>query len=101
MDTTATAFPHRGDRYDCLILSQWPDPADSPQNVAWTRAMHTAITPFLADGVYVNNLGDHGGRGVNEAYGANYERLAALKAEYDPTNLFRHNQNIEPSRSAM
>jgi FAD/FMN-containing dehydrogenase len=101
VDTTATAFPHRGDRYDCLILSQWPDPADSPQNVAWTRAMHAAIKPFLADGVYVNNLGDHSGRGVNEAYGGNYERLALLKAEYDPTNLFRHNQNIEPSRSAM
>jgi FAD/FMN-containing dehydrogenase len=98
---TATAFPHRGDRYDCLILSQWPDPADSPQNIAWTRAMHAAITPFLADGVYVNNLGDPGVNGINEAYGANYERLAALKAEYDPTNLFRHNQNIAPSPSAL
>jgi FAD/FMN-containing dehydrogenase len=100
-DAAATAFPHRGDRYDCLILSQWPDPADSPKNISWTRAMHTAITPFLADGVYVNNLGDDSEKGSNDAYGLNYERLAALKAEYDPTNLFRHNQNIEPSRSAL
>jgi len=97
VDATATAFPHRGDRYDCLILSQWPDPADAPQNIAWTRAMHAAITPFLADGVYVNNLGDPGEQGVNAAYGGNYARLAALKAEYDPTNLFRHNQNIAPA----
>jgi FAD/FMN-containing dehydrogenase len=97
VESTATAFPHRGDRYDCLILSQWPDPADSPENIAWTRAMHGAITPFLADGVYVNNLGDPGETGIGAAYGANHARLAALKADHDPTNLFRHNQNIEPA----
>ena len=96
MDGTATAFGHRGDRYDCLIVSQWPDPADSPPNIDWTRATHAAITPFLADGAYVNNLGDPGDRGTTEAYGANYARLAALKAK-DPNDLFRHNQNIEPA----
>jgi FAD/FMN-containing dehydrogenase len=97
VDATATAFPHRGNRYDCLILSQWPDPADSERNIAWTRSMYGAIEPFLAEGVYVNNLGDFGARGVGQAYGANYERLAALKAEHDPTNLFRHNQNVKPA----
>jgi FAD/FMN-containing dehydrogenase len=96
---TATAFPHRGDRYDCLILSQWPDPADSEQNVAWTTELFDALTPFLATGVYVNNLGDEGDDRVKQAYGPNYDRLAALKTEYDPTNLFRHNQNIKPLSS--
>jgi len=96
VDPAATAFPHRGDRYDCLILSQWPDPADSERNVAWTAELFDALGPFLATGVYVNNLGDEGDDRVRQAYGCNYDRLAALKTEYDPTNLFRHNQNIKP-----
>jgi FAD/FMN-containing dehydrogenase len=99
VDPSATAFPHRGDRYDCLILSQWPDSTDSERNVAWTGELFDALRPFLAGGVYVNNLGDEGDDRVKQAYGANYERLAALKAEYDPTNLFRHNQNIKPLSS--
>jgi FAD/FMN-containing dehydrogenase len=96
VDPSATAFPHRGDRYDCLILSQWPDPTDSEQNVAWTTELFDALGPFFATGVYVNNLGDEGDDRVEQAYGPNYDRLAALKTEYDPTNLFRHNQNIKP-----
>lgn len=96
VERSATAFPHRGDRYDCLILSQWPDPADSEHNIAWTSELFDALGPFLATGVYVNNLGDEGDERVREAYGPNYDRLAALKTRYDPTNLFRHNQNIKP-----
>jgi FAD/FMN-containing dehydrogenase len=96
VDPAATAFPHRGDRFDCLILSQWPDPADCERNVAWTSELFDALGPFLATGVYVNSLGDEGDDRVRQAYGCNYDRLAALKTEYDPTNLFRHNQNIKP-----
>lgn len=48
-------------------------------------------------GVYVNNLGDEGELRVTQAYGANYDRLAALKTKYDPTNFFSHNQNIKTS----
>jgi len=44
----------------------------------------------------VNNLGDEGDQRTRQAYGHNYDRLAALKTQYDPTNLFRHNQNIKP-----
>ena len=97
VDPSATAFPHRGDRYDCLILSQWPDPADSERNVAWTSELFDALRPFLATGVYVNNLGDEGDDRIRQAYGPNYDRLVALKTTYDATNLFRHNQNIMPS----
>jgi FAD/FMN-containing dehydrogenase len=97
VDPAATAFPHRGgNRYDFLILSQWDDPADSEENVRWTRAFFEAMEPFLERGVYVNDLGEEGEDRVRAAYGANYDRLAALKVEYDPTNVFRVNQNIKP-----
>jgi FAD binding domain/Berberine and berberine like len=96
VDPTATAFPHRDEHYDFLILSQWADPAESERNVEWTRSLFEAMEPFFEEGVYVNNLGDEGEDRVREAYGANYERLLALKGKYDPTNLFRLNQNIRP-----
>jgi hypothetical protein len=92
----ATAFAHRARHYDLNILSQWTDPADTARNVAWTRELFVAMEPFLERAVYANNLGDEGDDRIRAAYGANYDRLAALKAEYDPTNLFRFNQNVKP-----
>jgi FAD/FMN-containing dehydrogenase len=92
---TATAFAHRARQYDFLILSQWDDPADSPANVSWTRELFDAMSPHFR-GVYVNNLGEEGSDRVQDAYGANYDRLAGVKAAYDPGNVFRLNQNIRP-----
>ena len=97
VDPSATAFAHRDRQYDFLILSQWEDPAESARNIDWTRAFFEAMQPFLKRGVYVNNLGEEGQDRVRAAYGANYERLAALKSRYDPTNLFRLNQNVTPT----
>jgi FAD/FMN-containing dehydrogenase len=94
---SATAFAHRAAQWDFLILSQWPDPADTARNVEWTREFFATMHPHLEDAVYVNNLGDEGDNRVHAAYGANYERLAALKAKYDPTNVFRMNHNIQPA----
>src|SRR5215204_3180175 len=96
VDPTATAFPHRDEHYDFLILSQWGDRAESERNIEWTRSLFGAMEPFLEGGVYVNNLGDEGEDRVREACGSNYERLPVLKGKYDPTNLFRLNQNIRP-----
>lgn len=96
VDPTATAFPHRDEHYDFLILSQWIDPTDSAKNIEWTRAFFEAMQPFFEKGVYVNNLGEEGDDRVKAAYGANYDRLLTLKNRYDPTNLFRLNQNIRP-----
>ena len=96
---TATAFAHRGRLYDNLILSQWDDPADSADNVRWTRELFGAMTPHY-HGVYVNNLGEEGSDRVRDAYGVNYDRLAAVKAAYDPDNVFRLNQNIRPAAAA-
>jgi FAD/FMN-containing dehydrogenase len=97
VDPAATAFAHRARQYDLNILSQWADPADAPRNMAWTRAFFAAMEPFLERAVYANNLGDEGDDRVRAAYGANYGRLAAVKAAYDPANLLRLNQNVKPA----
>jgi FAD binding domain/Berberine and berberine like len=94
---SATAFPHRAEQYDFLILSQWSEATDSDRNLQWTRALFEAMRPHLEESVYVNNLGDEGPGRVRAAYGENYPRLAAVKRTYDPDNLFRANQNIDPS----
>ena len=93
---SATAFAHRAEQYDFLILSQWPDARDSARNIEWTRALFAAMQPHLEDAVYVNNLGAEGDDRVRAAYGPNHPRLAALKQAYDPDNVFRLNQNIRP-----
>jgi FAD/FMN-containing dehydrogenase len=92
----ATAFPHRVPQYDFLILGQWDDPAHSERNIAWARRAFTAMSPHLADAVYVNNLGAEGPDRIRAAYGGNHGRLATLKAAYDPDNVFRLNQNVPP-----
>jgi FAD/FMN-containing dehydrogenase len=94
---SATAFPHRAEQYDFVVLSQWSDASDSDRNLQWTRAVFEAMRPHLEQSVYVNNLGDEGQGRVRAAYGENYPRLAAVKRIYDPDNLFRANQNIDPS----
>ncbi|MGH3470065.1 MAG: BBE domain-containing protein, partial [Thermocrispum sp.] len=64
---------------------------------AWASRFYEALRPHAA-GVYVNFVQDEGEARVRDAYKpATYERLAALKARYDPTNLFRQNQNIKPA----
>jgi FAD binding domain/Berberine and berberine like len=93
---SATAFPHRAEQYDFLIGAQWADATDSDRNLQWTRALFEAMQPHLEESVYVNNLGDEGPGRVQAAYGDNYPRLAALKRTYDPDNVFRANQNIDP-----
>jgi FAD/FMN-containing dehydrogenase len=97
VDPAATAFAHRAEQFDFLVLSQWASPEDDERNTAWTRSLFDAMGPFLDDAVYVNNLGEEGPDRVRAAYGANYERLAALKSTYDPDNVFRANQNIAPA----
>ena len=94
---TATAFAHRAEQYDFLIQSQWSEANDSDRNIQWTKALFEAMQPYLEESVYVNNLGDEGPSRVRAAYGENYPRLAAVKAAYDPDNVFRANHNIEPS----
>ena len=100
IDPAATAFTHRAEQYDFLIASQWSDQAHTARNIEWTQAFFEAMQPHLENSVYVNNLGDEADLRVRAAYGANYQRLADLKAIYDSDNLFRSNHNIKPNPCA-
>jgi hypothetical protein len=92
----ATAYANRQAAYDSFPVSIWSDPAADEANIAWAREMYTVLQPFGMGGVYVNNLGDEGPDRVKAAYGENYDRLVKLKRKYDPDNLFRLNQNVNP-----
>jgi FAD/FMN-containing dehydrogenase len=94
----ATAFPHRNGIH-LGIYALWHDRAQNDPNIAWVRQTWQAIQPHIPGGVYVNELGDDDGDDrVQQAYGANYRRLAQIKAKYDPRNLFCLNANIRPAR---
>jgi FAD/FMN-containing dehydrogenase len=93
-----TAYVNRDAMFDAFPISIWESPRDDEANVAWARDLWAALRPFATGGVYVNSLGEEGEERVRAAYGDNYSRLAALKGEYDPTNLFRLNQNVKPTR---
>lgn len=93
---TATAFSHRQPGYNCIIISQWTDPADTDAGIRWARDTCDSLRPHMADGAYVNYLDQDDSSRVRAAYGPNYDRLVQLKRRYDPDNLFRLNQNISP-----
>jgi UDP-N-acetylenolpyruvoylglucosamine reductase len=92
-----TAYWPRDQRYDLVIISSWENPSETDRNIAWTRGFFDAIDPYLSRNVYVNDLGDEGRDRIRDAYGGNYDRLLSLKRRYDPANLFRMNQNIDPA----
>jgi FAD/FMN-containing dehydrogenase len=96
----ATAFSHREAQYELLMLSMWLDPTAYETNVEWTRRLAEAMYPFTTGRAYINQMGmaaEEGVERIKAAYGTNYQRLVDLKNKYDPTNLFRHNQNIKPT----
>ncbi|MBN9508514.1 MAG: FAD-binding oxidoreductase [Alphaproteobacteria bacterium] len=90
----ATAYAHRDAAYDCFAIAIWDDPAEDAANLRWARDFWTALAPFATGGVYANNLGEEGAARVRAAYGLNFPRLAALKRQFDPANVFCRNQNI-------
>jgi FAD/FMN-containing dehydrogenase len=92
-----TAFAHRFNHYNLSAFGIWVDPEDDDLNRTWAQSVWKAAQPHLSGRAYVNYLGQEGVERVREAYGPNYDRLAALKKKYDPTNLFRYNQNVLPA----
>ena len=93
----ATAFAVRRPLWDVNAISQWVDPADSERNIAWTRGLWAKLEPHTTGGAYINHIaGDDRPEKVRASYGANYDKLLALKRKYDPSNLFRFNPNIQP-----
>ena len=98
VDPAATAFSHRSARYDLVILASWSDPADDGRNVSWVRELWDAMAPFSLGALYVNSVVEDDPAAVRSAYRPEtFERLAGLKARYDPTNFFRLNPNIPPA----
>lgn len=96
----ATAWNYRDAKWGMVIVGVSPDPADNPAMIAWARAYWSALHPYSAGGAYVNMMMDATDEGqdrVRASYGEHYARLAQIKAAYDPTNLFRVNQNIAPA----
>jgi hypothetical protein len=92
----ATAYTHRDAQFVLNVHGRWADPAKDTACIAWARQLFQAATPFATGGVYVNFLTQEEQGRVPAAYGSNYARLVALKKKYDPSNLFRVNQNIGP-----
>ncbi len=94
----ATAVDHRDALYNFLIVGMWADMARDAQVIGWVRDLWGALQPFSSGDLYVNYEAEHDRGRVQAAYSpAKYARLAAVKATYDPTNLFRLNQNIPPA----
>jgi hypothetical protein len=93
-----TAFAYRGVRFVHIIAATSPDPAPMPAWREWVRDYWAALHPHSAGGGYVNFLMDEGEERIASSYMGNQARLAAIKAKYDPENLFRVNQNIKPAQ---
>lgn len=95
--TEATAYPHREANYVMNVHTRWRERADEAGSIEWARGLFAATAPYATGGVYVNFMPEDETDRITSAYGSNYERLVALKAKYDPDNLFRLNQNVQPN----
>jgi FAD/FMN-containing dehydrogenase len=92
-----TAFSYREANFSQVIVGVDPDPANNERIISWTREYWDAVHPHSGGGAYVNFMMDEGQERVKATYRDNFERLVAIKNKYDPTNLFRVNQNIRPT----
>jgi FAD/FMN-containing dehydrogenase len=99
VDEASTAYGGRDAAFLVTGEASWDDPSRSDEAIAWGREFWAAMGRHSTGGVYLNfaGLGEEKEALVKAGYGANYERLAELKATYDPTNLFRMNLNITPA----
>ena len=103
VEADATAFGDRSMPWMVSIDSIWDTASEDETNIAWTRAFWERLEPFSDGRLYLNFAG-HGEDNdelTRRTFGPNYERLAAIKGRYDPTNMFRFNQNIKPSPAGV
>jgi FAD/FMN-containing dehydrogenase len=91
-----TAWGYRHAKWGQVVAGVDPDPANAEAITEWCRAYSDALKPYVLEGGYSNFAMDEPDR-VRGMYGANYDRLAQIKAQYDPDNVFRVNQNIAPA----
>jgi FAD/FMN-containing dehydrogenase len=92
-----TAFSYRDANWSMVIGGIDPDPANAEAITSWTIDYWKALHPYSMGGGYVNFLMDEGQERLRATYRGNYDRLARIKAQYDPENRFRRNQNIRPA----
>ncbi|MBS0626543.1 MAG: FAD-binding oxidoreductase [Verrucomicrobia bacterium] len=97
VDADATAFPHRDAAWLVNIPASWVDASEDEREMNWARNVYRAIEPLMTGGAYVNFMGDDEVDHEAIAYGPTLERLRRVKAEWDPENVFRLNQNIVPA----
>ena len=95
----ASCMPNRDAAWVVHPYGLWEEPARDDEHVAWGRASHSVFAPWSTGGTYLNFIGDEGPDRVRAGFGAAYERLARVKAEWDPDNVFRGNQNIRPAHA--
>ncbi len=95
-----TPFAHRDATWSQVIVGVDADAANCGKIMDWARAYHDALHPHGAGGAYLNFMMDEGEDRIRASYRGNYDRLAELKAKYDPENFFRVNQNIKPAAKA-
>ncbi len=96
----ATPMQQRDARWVVHPFALWEDPADDERVIGWAKAFRDDVSRFSSGGVYLNFIGDEGEDRVRAAFGdEKYARLARIKAEYDPANVFRGNQNIRPAEA--
>lgn len=93
----AMAFSRRDAEFVLNVHTRWDDPADDARCIAWARGFFKAMEPHALGSVYVNFMPADETDRVQAAYGPNFARLASIKAAWDPQNLFRMNQNIQPA----
>jgi FAD/FMN-containing dehydrogenase len=93
-----TAISGRKSPFNFHLNGMWEDPAATAENVAWVKGVSAVLAPHISTGISLNFATEVGADALTESFGAKkVERLRALKDRYDPTNLFRMNQNIAPS----
>ncbi|HEX7285196.1 MAG TPA: FAD-binding oxidoreductase [Candidatus Angelobacter sp.] len=96
-----TAFGDRSAPFVLTLLANWQEPSADDAHISWVRGVFKKLRPAMKPGVYVNFMsGDEQDR-VAEAYRERWEQMVAVKSHYDPTNLFRLNQNVKPRNSAV
>jgi hypothetical protein len=95
-----TAWSYRDAEWSQVIVGVDPDAANRGVITEWAKAYYDALHPYGAGGAYVNFMMEEGEDRIRATYRENYDRLAAVKAKYDPGNFFRVNQNIKPGASA-
>jgi FAD binding domain/Berberine and berberine like len=97
LSSSDTAWSYRDANWGAVFAGVDPEPANVGAIGEWSRGYQEALHPYSAGGAYVNMMMDEGQERVRASYRDNYDRLARIKATYDPGNLFRINQNIEPA----